>query len=444
MTIADEQALFQLFEQLLPAERWLELAGESEAQIYTLPVVVWMMLLQRLHERGTQQEAVHQLAAGTLDRLVPDCKRTRERKISQNRGGYARAGGRISLAVMEKVCDELLVELGQRMEPEPEWRVPVLLLDGTSLSLEHTRGLLDDFPPCSNQYGEGHWGILKLVALHDVQTGIAMRPAWGPMYGPQAVSEQQLAEQVLQQAPAGSVILGDGNFGIFFFAWLVVQSQRQPLFRLTKQRAEALGAGKLPVNGEIEIGWRPSRNDRNKHPQLPQDAQILGRLLVVTAKGFRDPLYLFTTLTGDREQIVRLYAKRWHLELDLRTLKRTTRLHHLRGRSRAAIEKELLIAVVAYGLVRACMAMAADRAQLHPRELSFTQCYGLLNAMLAKLLSPVPEQRAQAFHRLIGYMGKSKLPKRSKARSYPRAVWGFTKTFPGRRAQGTEAKSKRH
>jgi len=439
MATADEQALFQLFEQLLPAQRWQELAGESEAQIYTLRVVVWMMLLQRLHDRGTQQEVVHQLTAGTLERLVPDCKRVREGNISQNRGGYARACGRISLDVMKTVCDELLAELGQRIEPEPELKIPVLLLDGTSLSLEHTPGLLEDFPPCRNQYRKGHWAILKLVALHDVQTGIALRPAWGPMYGPKAVSEQQLAERVLEQAPAESVIIGDGNFGIFFFLWLVVKSQRQALFRLTKQRAQALAGKELPANGEIQLCWRPSCFDRRKHPELPQDAQVRGRLIVVTANGFREPLYLFTTVAGEPEQMVRLYAKRWHLELDLRTLKCTTRLHHLRGRSRSAIEKELLIAVVAYGLVRTLMALAARRAGLHPRELSFTQCHGLLNAMAGKLLSPVPEQRAQAFHRLIVYMGKSKLPKRSKARFYPRATWGYTQSFPKRKESSAEA-----
>ena len=61
------------------------------------------------------------------------------------------------------------------------------------------------------------------------------------------------------------------------------------------------------------------------------------------------------------------------------------RLHHLRGRSTEAVEKELLIAVVAYGLVRAFMALAARRVGLPPRRLSFTRAYGLLNAMIGKL-----------------------------------------------------------
>jgi len=435
MNAADEQELLQLFEQLLPPERWLELSGESEAQIYTLPVVVWMMMLQRLYERGTQQEAVHQLTAGTLDRFVPDSKRKREGKISQNRGAYARACGRLARETVETVCDVLLTQLGKRIQSEPEMGRRVYLLDGTGLSLEHVRELLEDFPPSRNQNGKGHWGILKLVALHDVETGIALRPAWGPMYGKEAVSEIDLAEKVLGQVEPGSVIIGDSYFGIFYLAWLVASLQHQVLFRLTRRRAQALAGKRLPANGEISLCWETSRHDRKKHPQLPEQAQIDGRLIAVTAKGFREPLYLFTTMPDKRELIVRCYGKRWNLELDLRTLKQTIRLHHLRGKSRAAIEKELLIAVVAYGLVRACMSLAACAARVRPRELSFTQCYGLLHAMLGRLLSPIPEQRADSFHRVLGYMGKSKLPKRSKTRSYPRAVWGFRQAFPPHKAE---------
>lgn len=439
----DEIGLLRLFEELVPPERWRELeAGKGQPQIYTLPVVVWMMLFQRLNQRGTQQEAVYQIAAGRLDGLLPDCKRVREGNISPDTGGYARACGRTSLGALETVCDEVLGQLRQRVEAEPNFDLPVLLFDGTTGSLEHVSELLEAFPPGSNQYGEGHWGILKLVALHDVQTGIALRPAWGPMYGPHAVSEQQLAEKALHQAPAKCVVIGDGNFGVFSFAYAVDQSKRHVLFRLTKQRAHALRAGELLPSGERTMCWHPSRKDREKHPELPKEAKVEGRLIVVTPKGFRETLYLFTTLDGDWEKIVALYAKRWNVELDLRTLKRTMRLHHLRGKSREAVEKELLIAVVAYGLVRAFMALAARRVGLPPRQLSFTRAYGLLNAMIGSICSTVPEKREEGFERILRYMGKAKLPKRSKRRSYPRAVWGFRQAFPTRGPEDARAKSK--
>jgi len=457
-TEIDERSFLRLFESVLPLARWKALQGRAKAQIYTLRVVVWMMLLQRLDERGTQQRAVHEIAQGHLERLLPASKRVGEGRISQNTGAYARACGRLSMETTEQVCDEVLVELSKRIAPQAELDRPVMLLDGSSLSVEHSPGLLDAFPPGRNARGLGHWGTVKWVALHDVHTGIALRPAWGPMpgsprtglrpwggmYGPKAVSEQALARQAVERTPARSVIVGDGNFGIFSFAYAVVQCQREALFRLTKARAQALGATRLLPNGECRVCWQPSSFERRKYPELPADAAIEGRLIVVTQKGFRDSWYLFTTLSEETEaeKIVAWYGRRWNLELDLRTLKGTLRIKHLAGKSKAAVEKELLIAVVAYGFVRALMAEAAERAGLHPRELSFSRAHGLLNAMTGQLCSPAAEQRQQAYDRLLAYIGQAKLPKRSKARTYPRAVWGSGKYYPGRQSLAAELQSK--
>ena len=440
--MAEEQCLLQLLEQVMPEEQWQELDSGRRAQIFTLPVVVKMMLLQRLNERGSQQEAVHQVAAGRLDAWLPDSKRVRAGNISQNTGGYSRACGRTPLRVIEKVCDRLLAELSKRIEPDPELKVPLLLLDGSSLQLEHAPGLLEDFPAGHNQHGEGHWGIVKWVALHDLRTGLALRPTWGAMYGEGAVSEQHLAKAVLQRAPAGSVIIGDRNFGVFSFAYEAIQSKHQLLFRLSKTRGETLGVGEVLPTGEKTVLWRPSRRDRANHPEWPEDAQIQGRLIAVTRPGFRETLYLFTTLLDPWEKIVAWYVQRWNMELDIRTLKGTMRMRHLRGKSTEAVEKELLIAVVAYSLVRTFMSLAARRAGLQPRQLSFTRAYGLLNAMIGRLCASSGQQREQAFDRILCYIGNAKLPTRSKSRMYPRAVWGSGKYFPQRGSPNKEVQSK--
>lgn len=88
MTTPDEQGLLQLFAELVPEEQWRELEDKKrKAQIYTLPVVVALMIVQQLYERGSQQEAVHQLVQGHLDHLLPDSQRVRRSKISSNTGG---------------------------------------------------------------------------------------------------------------------------------------------------------------------------------------------------------------------------------------------------------------------------------------------------------------------------------------------------------------------
>jgi len=397
----DERSILRLFESVLPTVRWKALEGRAKAQTYTLRVVIWMMLLQRLAERGTQQRVVHGVAQGHLERLLPSSKRVREGKISQNSGAYARACGRLSMETTAQVCDEVLAESRKRIAPELELERPVMLLDGSSLSVEHSPSFLEAFPPGRNRRGLGHRGIVKWVDLHDVRTGIALRPVRGPMYGPQTVSEQVLARQAVERTPAGGVIVGDGNFGIFSFAYAVVQSERETVFRLTKARKRWEQSGCCPTESAEFAGSRAassgkvSRIARRCGHRRPPECGY--------AEGFSRQRYLFTTLSEEieAEKIVAWNGKRWNLELDLRTLKGTPRLKHLPGKSKAAVEKELLIAVVAYGFVRALKREAAERAGLHPRELSFTCARGLLNAMTGQLCSLDADQRRQAYDRLL-------------------------------------------
>jgi len=402
------------------------------------------MILQQLDARGTQEQVVQKLAAGRLQHMLPKSKRARAKKISANTGTYCTACRQFPLALLEKACAQMLAELAKRIHPGADLGPVVLLVDGSSFSLEHDQELLQHYPPARNQNGAAHWGMMRVVVLHDVHTGIALYPQWGPMYGDQAVAEQELAERALEKAPPGSVVLGDANFGIFSFAYRAVQLNHPVLFRLTAQRAQAMGAGVLLPRGERPFYWKPTRKDREATPSLPREAQIQGRLLAIQVPGFRQPLYLFTTLILPLEQVVGIYGWRWNIELDLRSLKHTLDLFHLRGKSKEAAEKEVLVATVAYGLVRMFMAAAARRPGVEPRRLSFTAACGLLNLMVDELCSGSREQRAQALDRLLRLMATRKLPKRSKERHYDRAVWGFRASFPFRRIDGTPSKSKWH
>jgi transposase len=101
---------------------------------------------------------------------------------------------------------------------------------------------------------------------------------------------------------------------------------------------------------------------------------VPGRLIAVRiGRGkTKEWLYLFTTLELPWEQVLELYGKRWNIETDLRSLKRTVRLHHIAARNESMMEKELLTALAAYNLVRAVMALAARRHNISPRQLSLT------------------------------------------------------------------------
>ena len=267
--------------------------------------------------------------------------------------------------------------------------------------------------------------MLKLVVAHQLKSGLASSPAWGPMYGPRAVSEQALAVPVMRGLPAGSVILGDCNFGVFSVAYRADQLGHSVLLRLTEVRAKKL-LGKLPPPGfQGQIQWVPSRDDRRSLPGLPRQACLEGRLicrhLKRGAKTIR--LYLFTTLREAAADLVAIYGERWNIELDIRSLKRSLNLHALTAKSTSMVEKELRVGVMTYNLVRTVMLQAAAAANLSPRRLSFMRVLDVVETAAFRLaLATTDLQRAQIHAQVLRSAAQCRLPQRQQRRAEPRAV----------------------
>jgi hypothetical protein len=418
-----------------------QLGVRARRGIYSLQVVLWLMMVQRLQPNGTLASSVQQLVQGIADPLLPRCKRVCAGRISSRTGGYCQARQKMPKLLARRVSEEILERLRAELsQPWPGLSAPVFLLDGSSLQLEHCRKLVRLYPPAQNQHGSAHWPVLRIAVMHDVGSGLAQGPCWGPMYGDQAVSEQELAEQAMEQLPVGAGVMGDRNFGVFSIAYAAQQRRHPVLLRLTDVRARKL-VGPVCQPGDYPVVWIPSRWDRKKHPHLPPEAAVVGRVIAwrVGQGKSKKWLYLFTTLELPAEQVVALYGRRWNIETDLRSLKQTVRLHRITAKSVDMMEKELLMAVSAYNLVRAVMCLAARRARLDPRQLSFTQVLNVVNCAWPRLVAARTTQaHHREFERVLGFAAQCTLPKRHKRRSYPRAVWGRGFRFPRRKEKKTK------
>jgi hypothetical protein len=338
------------------------------------------------------------------------------------------------------VSEEITERLREILGAAKAGPVNVFVLDGSSLELEHCRELVRCYPPAQNQYGRSHWPVVKMVVAHDVRTGMAQTPCWGAMYGEGAVSEQELAEKLMATLAAGSTVMGDRNFGVFWMAWAAQQQGLQVLLRLTDTRARKL-AGEIKEPGVYEVVWKASRWDGGKRHHFDDDTSIVGRLIAVRiGRGkSQDWLYLFTTTRLVMDEVVALYQLRWNIETDLRSLKRTVHLHHIYAKSEDMFEKELLMAVSAYNFVRAVMCMTASRNAIEPRQLSFSGVLNVVNCAWPKLVSArTKAAHEREFLRVLDLAAKCCLPKRPKRRSFPRSVWNHPQSFPTRPSEKTK------
>ena len=207
------------------------------------------------------------------------------------------------------------------------------------------------------------------------------------------------------------------------------------MIQLTAERAKRILGASISQQREQAVEWRPSRWDGAGKAKWPPEAAIRGRLIAwrVGRGKSKQWLYLFTTLTMPAAEVVALYGKRWNVETDLRSLKKTVRLQRLPVQSMDMMEKELWAAILAYNLVRAVMILAARHAKLHPRQLSFTYAYNIVQNGIADVLAAATTvEQIKRMQRIIGLVSLCKLPNRRKHRSFPRAVWGRGATYPSR------------
>jgi hypothetical protein len=445
----DVNSAFDSFRQTVPEERVQQFvkpyAVFSRGGPLSAWLVSWLMISQRLHPVGTLAIALRELATGPARNFVRWKDADPSKVLSPNTSAYSQARSRLPLKVAEEVADLIFTDLSQPTEPVPQLGLPMYLLDGSSILLSHNAELAQAYPPAENRFGTSHWCVVRVLVAHDVMTGLAVRPHWGPMYGPQAVSEQGLAKELLERLPAGSVALGDRNFGVFSVAYDCQQTQHPCLLRLTQLRAAKLNQGVVPHAGtDKAVSWEPSRWDLKNHPEIPAAALVAGRLIAIRVPGQREKLFFFTTLqVGSAEQILEVYGYRWRIETDLRSLKSEVRLHMIHAQSADMVAKELVLGVAAYNLTRGAMQSAATVLGLQPRELSFSLAQDTLNAFLPALARAGSEaERQQLLQEMLRFFRYSRLGKRKRP-TYSREVWGQPNTYPRRKAEQRRTVRKR-
>lgn len=430
-------AILNLYSTSLPLDWFANLRSELKVSgcggLFSPAFTCWLMIQQRL-ERTTVEETWLSVSPELACRFSPTSKRACSGVLSPYGGGYGHARNALPVEIVQTMSDRLFTQLSLEKE---ESGISAFALDGTSLTPDGSAALRKAYPPCRNQHGESHFPVIRMVVAHCLRSGMALRPAWGPMYGKDAIAEQPLALQILNRLPEGSLVVADRNFGVFSITWSLKELSHPCLVRMTEVRAKSMAGTNLTIDQDKEIVWIPSAHERRKHKDIPQDARIEGRLIVrhVLQQKRMVKLILFacdTELSGD--ELAELYAKRWLIEADLRTLKHTLGVDRPSARLPDVLAKELILGVCAYNLVRSVAATAAHAAGVSPRQMSFTRVAACVKAYAPRLEAAKDDQeRQRLIKELLERAGARKLVPRVRENP-PRHIWNRTKNYKKRSA----------
>jgi hypothetical protein len=132
-----------------------------------------------------------------------------------------------------------------------------------------------------------------------------------------------------------------------------------------------------------------------------------------------------TTLTDadayPRLLVADLYHERWHAELDIRAIKQSLPMDHLRCQTPFMAEKEIWAHLLGYNLVRKVSAQAALAHGRHPRDISFSACQQAVTATWAQWPQLAAAERVRQGADLLAVLGRARVGNRPD-RCEPRAV----------------------
>jgi predicted secreted protein len=420
----DRAAALELLHRLLDPQLLQAWQPTRYNAVYTTTAVVWLLLFQRLHPNASLAAAVAEFCerAGTLS----SNKRVRDNTLSLNTGAYSKARSRLLVEVTERTADHVFATLRPQAAAAATY-----LLDGSSLSLASVKALRAQWPSAPNQHGTTPWPILQIAFATELSTGLTLRPELGAMFGPQAASEQELAIGLLPRIPKGSRLIADRNFGVFQFVWAATQAGYTTLTRLTQPRFQALKHRATPIDGtRWTLTWTPSAWERKHHPHLPADANVKATLHEFVGHSGQT-LWVVSTGNESTAQVAADYARRTEIETNLRHFKKTLATDALRSTSPDMVRKELNMSLVAYNLVVQLRAVAAARAKIAPKKLSFSGVWTILIHMVLPAKARTANEWNKLFEWALRGCLQRKLPERS-GRSYPRKVLPKSRKFPSR------------
>jgi hypothetical protein len=339
---------------------------------FSPPVTLFAWLAQTLSSDKSCREAVSKvnedrLAAG----LAP---------VAAGTAGYCEARGRLPADYIHQIA--YATGLGLEKEAPEEWLWKgrhLKVVDGSTFTMADTPDNQAAFPQISAQDEGAGFPIARFVAVMSLAMGTIIDAAFAPYEG-KKTGEHALLRQLLHCFDAGDIALGDAYYGAYFLVAALRAMGIDCVFRVHGARDVDFRRGRRLSKGDHLVAWeKPRKPDwmtAEEYALFPDAMVIRESRFTVDVPGFRSTVInVATTLVEakrhTKKDLADLYRRRWAAEVNLRTLKTTMKMEHIRCQSPEMVARDFWMHVLAYNLIRKLMAQAAHRYGREPWQISF-------------------------------------------------------------------------
>jgi hypothetical protein len=349
---------------------------EFRERIYTPFVTLWAFLSQVMGStRGTCEDAVARVAADRAARGKSKC--------SSDTNSYCKARHKLPEQLLRQLTLNTGDELHRGADPDWLWKGrSVKLVDGTTALLADTPKNQAEYPQSSGQKPGLGFPIMRLVMIFSLAVGTVLECAVSACCG-KGTGELTLFRQLWNALNSRDILLGDRLYDSYRDIAMLMARGVDCMFGKKQSRHVDFRKGRrLGPDDHVVVWPKPKYNasryaSREEWEALPDQIEMRETRRIFQRNGFRTRVVCVVSTLIDAEmypadELTGLFAERWHCELDMRAIKRTLGMHHLKCHTPEMARKEVWVHLLGYNLIRTRMAQAAAEHNRKPRELSFT------------------------------------------------------------------------
>lgn len=347
----------------------------GQDDIFSTEIVLWAFLAQTLRDgKGAAcSAAVSEIATYMLQ--------TGQHPPSGDTGDYCRARAKLSLPALRRLVGESTRQLESDADESWLWKgLHAKLVDGFTFTMPDTPENQKAFPQVDSQSPGVGFPIARCCTVVSLATACVCDMGIGPYQGKQT-GETALLRDMLDAFDEGDVVVFDRYYCSFMMLALLSLGGARVCVRLHQHRHSDFRRGlRLGKNDHLITWMRPAKpawmadEDYERIPETLTLREV--RFDVIVPGNRTETLTVVTTLTDPKaysaQDIAQLYGFRWNVELDIRAVKQTLNLDHVRCKTPEMVRRELWVTLLAYNLIRKVIVTSAAIHGKQPRCLGFT------------------------------------------------------------------------